>query len=680
MKMKSRHPFHTPIATLLSLTAVLFFAACEGNSGQNITNDLTVTELGVSSETVHANHTIGITMGVLSDSALDQATVVVGLMESHDAGLSDRDKASLHSCALGRIVFRDLAADSALTVHEKFVVHEDCLKDGKATSFNLFSYVDPDDSTLEASLGAEDNNATVFNSDSLDETNNQACTTADGDVGCIFEIEVDINPGLDLSLTELKLESPALILYGPSDHEDVPDGEEEYNFPHIKADIAIALNGAIASDENALPNPTEILYDLCPVSSTTCADDDWMPLTIYSNDDKPSGHDRTETVDELFVNHPGYFSHELYLEGDTLTKVQGGGDWANFIEYTIRACVNTPRDAGYGLTSFTPITEAPAFAHDAQDSNNCKTINMYLVEPPSIVVKASKASAGPAAYSFDRSQKNFWGSHNKIGVSLDAGTANTLDFDGARSHTWAKSNLTGWLNISILDAHAKVNADVSIVGSSYDVKLAAFNQTLFSNARSIPEYHWSKKWSVSKRACATFSYGIYIVSLDVDVCASGKLGFDAGLSITAKEESGSGIFAEAAKIGSIDPAFKPYLNFDGSATAYVSAGIAKAGIEATIAILETSAPVTGYLRWGLNDEYNMVIEGNIELKLIYDTLNGKIYAFADVRKVSWCKKWGVPYPCGTHWHRVAKATLATWHGVSKTIILLNRYKQITLTL
>jgi hypothetical protein len=676
--MKERRPLLFNTLIYIVFLTILAFSqfGCDGQSVLTTTEDIKVTSLDAVSTTVYTDHELGISMTIQSTHDLDEVTVVVGLMEEHADGISDEALADLKSCPLGRMTFTNLTANTPTTVQKDFLVHEDCLNGETTGTFNLFTYIDPDEKIKEFGSEAEENNATVFNQQELSKTNNQACQDPDSNVGCIYSITVDANPGIDLAVAEFELESSVGILYPAADHVDVTAGQEEFNRPHIKADTGIRLDGADRSSENALSSATELRYDICPTSSAGCQDGDWMPLTIYSKTDSFNGHDRVESISELPSGHVTYYSHDLYAEGTTLTKMQEDGDWANAYEYTVRACINKPRDAGFGLTAFTPVTEGIK-DHDDDDSNNCKYANVILAEPKNAVVDAP---ATVSSYSFDRSKTDFWGSHSKIGVSLDAGTNNTLDFSGARTHTWAKADLEGWLPLNIIDAYAKANADVSIVGSSLDVKVAAFTKTYFSYTRSIPEYSWSKKWSISKKACTTFSYGIYVVALDVEVCASGKLGYDAELTISAKSGAGSGVFANSAKIGSIDPQFKPYLNFDGSADANIDAAVARAGIIATIAILDASGPVTGYLRWGLNDAAHMVIQGNINLKLVLDTLNGKIVAFADVREVKWCKKWFVHYPCGVRWKREATKTIVRWSGYKRTIELLNRTYNTTLTL
>jgi len=166
--------------------------------------------------------------------------------------------------------------------------------------------------------------------------------------------------------------------------------------------------------------------------------------------------------------------------------------------------------------------------------------------------------------------------------------------------------------------------------------------------------------------------------LNVKVCAQGKLGFEADLDIVAKDGAGTGEFADSSKIGSAQPEVRPFVDFDGSASAYASAAVAKAGVEADISILDQSLPVTGTLQWGLTDEAHLDAVGNIKMEADLVSLKGRLYAYADVQKVKWCHYWHVPYPCGHYWHRVATKTIVSWSGKEYDYTLLDRSQNATL--
>jgi len=62
----------------------------------------------------------------------------------------------------------------------------------------------------------------------------------------------------------------------------------------------------------------------------------------------------------------------------------------------------------------------------------------------------------------------------------------------------------------------------------------------------------------------------------------------------------------------------------------------------------------------------------IKAPLSLDTLNGRVYIYADVRSVKFCKKWGIPYPCGFKWKRVGDLTLINWRGYNYNYNLVNK--------
>lgn len=660
----------------------------------SITRSLEITGLDVSATSLFVEHPLTVTVTVKSVDALTSLVVAVGLIEKTTGSLTDAQKATLFSCALGFVHINDIEAETPTSSTKEFIINEDCLQNGATTEYNLFAFIDPDNEIIETDPDSDDNNAIVYNEADLNETANQACTSSDGDVGCIHNVTVSANPGIDLSVASVNVESSVLILYPATDTADVPAGQEEYNFPHIQADIAIRLDGVDPSLTNGLPGDTEVRFDICPSTSDgdSCTTGDFMPLTIYSAVNKSSGHDRIDVISTLAGGHDSHISSDLYAEGDTLTALDTGGIWAALSTFVIRACINKARDAepAFGLSAFTPLTEAPG---ESNTADNCKFSHVLLAIPRTLVKtltnenevvsipikNANTSGSSTSSVNFSVTKSDFWGSTKTIGISVSFSTDNTLDLSGAHSTTEAKAALEGWISTTLIDITGTANALVAIVGSGIDLEVSSFGDNVFSFSREIAELDYTKTWDISKSLCATFSYGIYIVSLDVEVCATGSLGFEAELSITAKSGAGTGVFASSTKIGDVAPVLKPFLDFDGSVSADVSIAIARAGVEATIAILDFSLPLTGSLEWGLISATELAIVANVKWDVVITTLKGDIVAFADVRSIKWCKKWFIHYPCGIDWDRVATVTIVSWKGDTFDYTILNKTKEITLT-
>jgi len=682
---------------LYIILLVIALASCDstGGAGVQVTSSITVTELEVSTTSLSVNHPLTISVTVVSPSALQFVDVAVGLMQVGPANISDADKANLVSCALGYVRINDIGAGNATTNSNEFIVNEDCLNNGVSASYNVFVHIDPDDAVVETDLNAEENNSVVYSEANLNNTTNQSCQTIKGVTGCIFTMTVETNPGIDLSVASFTPQSSFFILLAADDHPDVPSGEQEHNYANLKANIGIRLDGVDPSLTNGLPGDTQVVFDICPSSSTgeNCEVNPYMPLTIYSNADSAIDHDRVEIISTLSGGHVRYLSTNLYAEGDTLTALQTGGTWAGFDQFLIRVCINKSRDAepDFGIDAFTALTEAPGEGATASPTNNCKFVHVILLKQnttnlmagPSInefEPSADHISSGTSSLVYEKSFDKTWGSTSTIGVTANLSTKNTLDFSGAHSTSEAKVDLDGWLQINIIDIKAVGNADVSIVDSGIDFSVSSLGSTVFSFSKEIAEIDYEKTWSISQKECGTFSYGIYIISLDIEVCASGELGFDTTFSIMAQTGAGTTDFANATQIGVIQPVFKPFVEFDASASASVSIFVARAGVEADITILKASLPLTGTLQYGLISSDTMDIDIDVMLVAEFNTLSGDISAFADVRSIEWCKAWFLEYPCGFDWARVASITIVSWAGETVSYTLLNRMTTLTLTL
>jgi hypothetical protein len=81
---------------------------------------------------------------------------------------------------------------------------------------------------------------------------------------------------------------------------------------------------------------------------------------------------------------------------------------------------------------------------------------------------------------------------------------------------------------------------------------------------------------------------------------------------------------------------------------FVSAGITvDINLIDNVLSLDTSASLA-LLEDGVVDPQ---IEYSFELTDEIDIISGRFGLFADVRGVKWCKKWGIPYPCGKKTNR-----------------------------
>ncbi|MDX8390299.1 MAG: hypothetical protein R8M38_07395, partial [Mariprofundaceae bacterium] len=373
----------TNISILFLIGTAFFITACNNNTGsQNSgsptqsTESLTVIGLDIDSITLKELHPTTFTMKVVSTQGITNVHVLIGLIEQVAVGATDQEKSALSSCALGTAIFDNITADMPMSVISKFTVHDRCPQLSTDSHYNLFTVVDPHGDIYQTEGWQTAASFVVYNEDDLDLPSNQACLTGDGEMGCIYKVALENSPGIDLSVSELELESELLVLYPTEDHPLLTPGANEFNFPHIQADISIRLDGADPSLENALPGSTEISYDLCPDDGSGGCALDRMPLSIYSVPNEPAGHDRSLPVDSMGSGYDFHFSNDLYVEQDTMTALQEGGAWSGYDTFIVRGCVNIDRgaEAGFDSVSFVALPEI-------SQGNNCLTAKVSLAHP-----------------------------------------------------------------------------------------------------------------------------------------------------------------------------------------------------------------------------------------------------------------------------------------------------------
>lgn len=645
----------------------------------------------------YEHHYIEIYFGITSTGNPMEVNIFFGLMEKMTAeNPTDADYAALTHCSLGSTIIEHGGGTTANEVNysAKFLIPEECvegLADGSSRTFNVWVSADTEGEVQEDSEEEEHGTVLVFSDLESSNDRNQLCLDADGNAGCVYDILVQPTHGLNLEISEFNSPSSVAILSTTTgDHSDAVDSnsnaQDEHNEPFLQVNTDVMVVGGEGLSDGAtdpLADKTVTLsYAICPgadlqpdtdsaLTESCAGGTSWSPLTIYSTVGSHENHASSVEVTDLVSGRPNSYSHFLYAEGDTRTKLATGGDWDDFAYFAVRACV-----VG---TDLTEQSSSSGTDFNTTHSDNCKYTHVTVANPVS-----SDHSAN--TYSFNRNWSKTYGSTKTVGAKASFFTNNTLNLSGAVSKTSGTLSTTGWVSLDIAHAHAYAGAYVSLVGSYIDIQQKLIGITLFSYSKTIEEINYSKDWTLAKEACATFRYGVLVLSLNVAACASGSAGFEATLAITAKDGDND-TFDGATKIGDITVTFTPSANFGMEATAYVSIAVARGGVEGTLDLLTISLPVTSTLNWGLTSlAPQLTFRGTVNMNLDIDTLSGALAIFADTRSVKICSKkfkfWGkkrtIKYPCGFSWNRKLNYNLVSWKGNNYSFDLLSRYKTAVL--
>jgi hypothetical protein len=622
--------------------------------------------------TFMVEHLVTVTVGITSSgAAASQSEVTVGLMERPAASASDADLASLTLCSLGTVMLKFSGGNAEeVFATQSFVMPRECVPSGSGSkTFNLWASLDPFDRVAEQAAGAEEDNLVVYNERELASAANQACRnnpSPDAPKGCVFSLVVGANTGIDLEFDAMAPQSSVAILYPDSDHPHLKAGADEYNPPLVTMSSTLLVAGQEPrdddgnfqlDDDNALSVAAAMTYTIR--AKNAASGEPALPLTIHAGNNAASGHGASAAVQKLVSGSPSHFTHGLVAEGATRQALATGGLWADQTEFTIKGCVTTTE------------TEVSVSGGSATE-NNCHQANVILVR--------SSANATLAnSYSLSGGWKNSYGSSGTVQLNIDLGSQNVLDLSGASSATHAiidVDSLAG--HIPVVDAEASGDAFVAIVGSGVDASLKVFGQNVYSYSRRVPEFTYQRDFSLTKSLCATFSYGVVVVSLDVQLCFSGTAGLGLDFAITAKTGSGAAPFDSATKIGDATAKVTPSATMNGTASASVNVTIARGGASGTLTLLDLQLPLDADLKWGLVSGPALAMVANGTWQLDLDSLDGHIDLFADTRSLDWCKHWGIKYPCGFSWNRVYAKRLATFTGLKYNQTLLSRQYTATL--
>lgn len=378
----------------------------------------------------------------------------------------------------------------------------------------------------------------------------------------------------------------------PADLRDaVPDIEEQLKF---------GLDDAALDQIDALPGTATIRYTLAPQGDPDAA----LPLTVGAEGGGTADVVEVERVDPGIAMQ---LAHDLYIEGDALDAVSAGGDWADQTAFVVRGCMQADFEQEFG------------------DAEDCQDVAVELV-------RETAESSGASELSFDRRLERSVG-NSRIRVTALMETANRLTRSGAFSRTEGRVDLNGRLGrsfrVTMVGAHAE--AELSAERAAYDAAVVAFDQTIFSasderesSLTNEQEFSADKSFRIGSLG---FGFGPIRLGFTIDV--GGRVGLDIEdeLSLIVDGEECQALLNTEAGMpacGRVARTVTP--NF--ALTARVFGGIrlrvVRAGVEATLRLVETRFPLTTQLGFGLTDEESFLVRGDVDWDMTLQLINGRV--------------------------------------------------------
>ncbi|WP_125779553.1 hypothetical protein [Pseudoalteromonas rubra] len=183
------------------------------------------------------------------------------------------------------------------------------------------------------------------------------------------------------------------------------------------------------------------------------------------------------------------------------------------------------------------------------------------------------------------------------------------------------------------------SAYISGQNTGYASEMIIFNNVAFEDEKYTTKYEksWEKSWEEEKvLAKARFTIGP--VPMSVEAGVTGNLGFELTVGYNAE------LYAEGDLF---------HVDFGAFGRGGVNLGLVSAGIQAILTLIDNTFAMESNAGFALVSTGNKAphIYYGIELKNDLDVISGKFGLYAETIGVKWCKKWGIPYPCGKKTHR-----------------------------
>ncbi|PCK32240.1 hypothetical protein [Pseudoalteromonas piscicida] len=183
------------------------------------------------------------------------------------------------------------------------------------------------------------------------------------------------------------------------------------------------------------------------------------------------------------------------------------------------------------------------------------------------------------------------------------------------------------------------SAYVSGNNTGYASEMVIFNNVVFEDESYVNKYEksWEKSWEEEKvLAQARFTIGP--IPMNVEAGVDGNLGF--GLTVGYNAE----LYAEGELFT---------VGFGAFGRGGINIGLASAGVQAILTLIDNVFSLESNAGFALasNDNSRPHIYYALDLKNDLDVISGKFGLYAETIGVKWCKKWGIPYPCGKKTNR-----------------------------
>jgi hypothetical protein len=465
--------------------------------------------------------------------------------------------------------------------------------------FWIVAYIDPEDQIIE--VNEEDNHPNINNSRHIN--------------GDFPAIEIDIEPSADHEFIFVSsyIDGGLVVLDSPAVHEGTGENHSDV-IGHIDA----IYHGEAAATADLT---VEVLIN-----------GNYEAVNLW--DSVSETYVAAQSIDFEYNGDEHFFGFDIALSDQQLADLYSTYDEeAELNSFTARLTLTDTTEVGSELS---------------HDNNQVEiSVPLYFFEQESDTESDTIAAAGfknkGNRLSVDGSYDKGYGDKKKFRVGVDLAGELKADLIDKAASLEAGGSVDMWIfnaKNTIFGINYDGQAYLSGLNTGYESEMVIFNTTVFEDEYWNAKFEktFEKSWE-EERILAQARFTVGPVPIKVSAGIDGSVGFEFTMGYALSElYSGGDIFAAG---------FGGFAN-GGVDILFVSAGITvDINLIDNVLSLDTSASLA-LLEDGVVDPQ---IEYSFELTDEIDIISGRFGLFADVRGVKWCKKWGIPYPCGKKTNR-----------------------------
>ncbi|MBE1299513.1 MAG: hypothetical protein GJ680_06365 [Alteromonadaceae bacterium] len=468
----------------------------------------------------------------------------------------------------------------------------------------IVAIVDPDNEVAEEN--EVDNHPNIDNEQHVE-----------GDFPAI-QIEISASPEHEFDFVSSYVDGGIVVLDSPEVHE----GTGEHH-----SDIIGHIDAVYHGDHEA----TAALTAEVEIDGT------YQPVSLW--DSVSQSYTDSQSVTFTYNGEEHFFGFDIGLTDDQLAAIYAtyAAD-AISNEITLRLTLTDTTDAAIEADTGNNSVEitSPLYFFERTDESDDGVDGLAgkneLMTAKDVTFTGNKLTVDG---SYDKS----YGDASKFKVGVELGGELAVDLLDKAAALEAGGSVDMWIfnaHNTIFGASFDGQAYITGVNTGYDSEMIIFNTTVYEDSNWVAQFEktFEKSWE-EERILVQAKFSVGPIPMKVSAGVDGGVGFELTVGYALSELYANGDIFSA--------------NFGGFAQGGVDLLVASAGVTIDINIVDNVLAMDSSAELALLEEgtVNPRVDYSFELTDDIDVISGRFGLFAEVSGIKWCKKWGIPYPCGT---------------------------------